>query len=164
MMLIMMMMTTKTMMMWHCVMIVTFCFHFSKLQAFIDEYPFLQYYLSKQRSCILRITREPIAESGFAMVVKKGTPWRSHLSNYILKYKGDGTMEKLNKKWLVSVCAENSDVLPGKVPLGYFGGLIIALVILVGVSLTILIFEHLYRMYHLRLRSALFRKERTWSP
>ena len=140
--------------MWHCVMIVTVCLHFRKLQAFIDEYPFLQYYLSKQRSCILKVTREPIAQSGFVMVVKKGSPWKSHLSNYILKYKGEGTIEKLDKKWVAKVCTEKSDILPGKVPSSYFGGLIITLAIFVSVSLTIRIFEHIYQRYHCKMGTA----------
>ena len=140
--------------MWHCAMIVTVCLHFRKLQAFIDEYPFLQYYLSKQRSCILKVTREPIAQSGFAVVVKKGSPWKSHLSDHILKYKGEGTIEKLDKKWVAKVCTEKSDILPGKVPSSYFGGLIITLAIFVSVSLTILIFEHIYQRYHCKMGTA----------
>ena len=97
------------------------------------------------------------------MAVTKGSPWKNLVSNYILKYREEGKIAELDKKWLAKLCTEESNVSHNELSLVYFGGLMIALAIFVGVSSIILIFEHLYVRSRLKPLISLFRKFTAWN-
>eukprot|EP00112_Aurelia_sp_Birch-Aquarium-sp1_P012003 Seg2519.5 transcript_id=Seg2519.5/GoldUCD/mRNA.D3Y31 product="Glutamate receptor ionotropic NMDA 1" protein_id=Seg2519.5/GoldUCD/D3Y31 len=134
-----------------------------KLQAFIHEYPFLLYFLSKQSKCELKITGQPIGQSGFALAFGKGSTWTDRFSYEILKLKESGALAELDKKWLATTCLEQSNLLmPESLSLEYFGGLVLVVAISFGAMFLMLPLEYAYRKYPRRPITAMINTYSIW--
>ncbi len=123
---------------------------YSKLDAFITEYPVAKYYAAKQGDCGLRIFKTDNGKSSWAVAVKKGWSWKYLVSQRILQYRENGFFIVLHKKWMSTYCgtgSSNSTSTLSRVPIEYFGGLIVVLVGMVFVSLFLLLMENGYNRY-----------------
>eukprot|EP00794_Sanderia_malayensis_P015932 gene15932-17533_t len=121
-----------------------------ELQAFIHEYPFLLYFLSKQSECLLKITGQPIGQSGFGLAMQKQSLWRDRFSYEIVRLKEQGVLDDLDKKWLSSGCSDQSgnSFTPQAFSLKYFGGLVLVVSIAFCALLFMLPLEHAFHRYH----------------
>ena len=135
------------------------------LQAFIHEYPFLLYFISRQQTCQLQITGEPIGQSGFAVALKKGAAWTERLSNEILTLKETGQLKDLDTKWLATTCLEKASTKfsPASLSLEYFGGLVLFVAITFVSMFLLLPLEYAYRRYPRKSIDALARKVSSWN-
>ena len=120
-----------------------------QLQAFVHEYPFLRYYISKQRDCKLQLVGAPVAQASFGVAVRKGSSWKYRLSQSILKYKEGNKLTKLEAKWLTGACQLNTtSTTLESLQFTYFGGLYLILVTALGLSVFLLGLEHCCSRYH----------------
>lgn len=123
---------------------------FRELQAFIHEYPFLLYFLSKQSECVLKITGEPLGQSGFGIAMQKGSIWNDRFSYEILALKESRVLDEVDARWLARTCFEQASnlVAPDGLSLEYFGGLVLTVAIAFVALFFMLPLEFAYRRYH----------------
>eukprot|EP00794_Sanderia_malayensis_P016058 gene16058-17681_t len=124
-----------------------------KIQGFISDKAFLQYYVMKQRKCVLQIVDLPFDHISYGIALQKGSRWKSLLSNAIRKYKDNGDMLRLDKKWLSGACSSGNKTLQSKsYSAQHFSGLFVILLAASAFVLLILGCEHAY--YRLDYRGA----------
>ena len=121
------------------------------------------YFLSKQSKCELKITGQPIGQSGFALAFGKGSSWTDRFSYEILRLKEAGALTELDKKWLAATCLEQSSLLmPESLSLEYFGGLVLVVAISFGAMFLMLPLEYAYRKYPRRPINAMIDTYSVW--
>ena len=108
---------------------VYFCYVDRELKAFIAEYPILQYLVSQQKNCLLRVIKTNRGKASWNIAFQKNSPWKDIISKKILEYKEKGQLDDIMKKWIKSKCITQKAVNPTsqKYRIAHFSGLIIVL-------------------------------------
>jgi len=114
-----------------------------ELQAFIAEYPVLQYHVSQQKDCLLRAIKTSNGQSSWNVAFRKNSPWKNMISKKILEYKEKGLLDDIITRWIKSKCVTQNAVNPTsqKYRIAHFSGLIILLACTVIFSVIVLLFE-----------------------
>lgn len=103
---------------------------FSKLHAYITEYPTTKYHASKQQGCPLRIMNSNKAgRSTYSVFFRKGSQWNHLISKTILSYKEKSVFVAFHNRWIKDTCsvdAKKTDILE-RFNINAFGGLLIIL-------------------------------------
>ena len=116
---------------------------FSELQAILAEYEGLRYYLSKDKTCKMRVVRDKMFQVGLAFGIKKDLSWKSLINQAILNLQEREITTNLRKKWFPPVCqpkffvTENTPLTIIKL-----SGLILLLVLTIVVAFLLLISEN----------------------
>lgn len=84
-----------------------FCF-FRTLDAFFDEYPFLQYNTRKFSGCSLKVHKTSIRKSYYAIVVRKNSDLTGMLSDAIFDLHRQGVLHDLQTQWFSSTCTSKN--------------------------------------------------------
>ena len=116
-----------------------FCL-FRTLDAFFDEYPFLQYNARKYSGCLLKVHKTSIRKSYYAIVVRKNSELTDMISDAIFDLHQQGVLHDLQAQWFSSTCTSKSH---GKIQrtLKSFGYEILLLAASVVLSFIILLLE-----------------------
>ena len=123
--------------------ITTFIILFSELQAILAEYEGLRYYLSKDKTCEMRVVRDKMFQVGLAFGIKKDLSWKSLINQAMLNLQGRESITNLRKKWFHPVCqpkffvTENTPFTIIKL-----SGLIFLLILTIVVAFLLLISEN----------------------
>ena len=114
-----------------------------ELQAFIAEYPVLQYYVSQHKKCLLGTIKTTNGQSSWNVAFKKNSPWKNIVSKKILEYKEKGLFDNIMTKWIQTRCISESAVhlTSQKYTIGHFSGLMILLCCFSILSVILLLFE-----------------------
>ena len=79
-----------------------------KLNAVINDYYILRYYMVQQPDCSIRMVGKVVPDAGYSLAMRKGSPYRNILSELVRKYKYDGTIERLQMKWFSNNCHDQN--------------------------------------------------------
>lgn len=109
-----------------------------ELQAYLNEYPFLKYFIAQLSNCELEIHENSIGQASYGIAVAKDSFIRFDLSRGILYLQEEGILLDLEKKWLSNKCGELP--LQNEFSLVFFtmpllmlvGAIVLALFILLG--------------------------------
>lgn len=125
---------------------ITLCFEISlrELQAYLNEYPFLEYYIAKNSNCELELHENPIGQSPFGIAVAKGSPLRNIISEALLYLQEHGAFHILQTKWLSSKCEDGTINQHSQFSLEFFGTPFLMLTGVIIVTFIILLLEVLY--------------------
>lgn len=115
-------------------------YFFRTLDAFFDEYPFLQYNARKYSGCWLKVHKTSIRKSYYAVVVRKNSELTDLISDAIFDLHQQGVLHDLQAQWFSSTCTSKNH---GKIKrtLKSFGYEIALLAASVVLSFIILLLE-----------------------
>lgn len=124
-------------------------------KAVIADYIGFTYYLSQDRSCMLRVVKDPMFQSGISFGVRRGLSWKILIDQVILNLHEQEIITELRSKWFSEICQPQFFVTT-KTPLTvvWFSGLVFVLVMSIFATLVMLIPENWYFRY---FRQVVFR-------
>ena len=132
---------------WEDFYIVYFIFY-SELDAYLNEGPFLSYYMTKYSTCELQMHDSAVGQTFYGLAVQKGSRLKTPLSNAILHLREDGKLDKLKEKWLYSMCnSKDHSMQPDQFSVIYFAGPFIMVVVVGAISVLIFLVEVLLKRY-----------------
>ncbi len=142
-------------------LLILFC---SKIEGFVNEKPFLQYYISKQRECVLRMAGLSISHVSYGIALQKKSPWLHMIATSILKFQDSGKLLEIDKKWLSGGCSSNGNlsIHHESYSSQHFSGLFVILLTASVIAFVILVLEHLYHRYHERVLNPLETHVKKW--
>ncbi|XP_057317108.1 glutamate receptor ionotropic, NMDA 2B-like isoform X2 [Hydractinia symbiolongicarpus] len=117
------------------------------LDALIDDYQFLYYYLSRDSTCQIRLVRDALLETGLAFGIKRGQSLKLLLDAIVLKHVEQETLVQLQKKWFPSICQPSLAMENHKLSINHFGGLIMLLISTAFSAVLLLYPERIYYKY-----------------
>ncbi|XP_066933067.1 glutamate receptor ionotropic, NMDA 2B-like [Clytia hemisphaerica] len=120
-----------------------------KLDAFLYDYDFLVWYVSRDRQCELKVRKDTLITSGLGFAFRKDFKWWSNFNQAVLRYRENDELQNIHSKWFFNGGCNNDGPETPKIRLGinHFGGLILLLIGCVVVSFPLLLPEHLYFRY-----------------
>ena len=83
-------------------------------------------------------------ETEIAFAIRKGFPLTELLSNLLYRLKSDGVIDEILKKWLYVPNCSTYQSEEQRFPWFYFGGILLAMVVCVGVSVVVSLMENFY--------------------
>ena len=123
------------------------CFH-RTIQAFIGDYKFLSWHVSRDTNCELRSIKDSIPASGFGFVMNKKSAWTKYIDASILKRREGEQLIDIQKKWLGKVCKPTQFTSTKKqLGINHFGGIVILLAGTLVMCFPLLLPEYLYYKY-----------------
>uniref|UniRef100_A0A7M5V1T0 Uncharacterized protein n=2 Tax=Clytia hemisphaerica TaxID=252671 RepID=A0A7M5V1T0_9CNID len=118
------------------------------LEAFIDDYKFLYWYVSNDQSCELRVVQDALMKGGYGFAMNKDFIHAANVNQAIIKYTGSHELNVLFNKWFRNACS-SAQSTPVMVRLGinHFGGLFLLLCTTIAACFPLLLPEHWYAKY-----------------
>ena len=118
------------------------------MEAFLDDYHFLYWYVSNDKSCELRVQSDTLMQGGYGFPMNKDLVHASNINQAIIKLSGSDDISVLYNKWFSNACRDTMNS-PKMVQLGinHFGGLFLLLCTTVLVCFPLLVPEHWYDRY-----------------
>ena len=103
---------------------------FRDLDALLDDHQFLEWYVSQDNTCDMRLYKDQLMQSGYGIGLRKGHFLRHNIDQQILQYREAGLISQMYDKWTHSLCQDN--IFANKITQtspAHFGGLFIILCI-----------------------------------
>ncbi|XP_066913218.1 glutamate receptor ionotropic, NMDA 3B-like [Clytia hemisphaerica] len=118
------------------------------LQASFSDFAFLHFYLSKDRSCQLKLVKDKLYSFGLGFPMAKDFPYRELINQGILKFTSKDMIAELQAKWFDNICQPNFFVTSNtQLSIKFFGGLVFILAMTIIGALLFLYPEHLWWKY-----------------
>lgn len=90
--------------------------------AYIDDIPLLNYQVSKQTKCNLKIVGDPFFSSGYGIGLQKNSTWNTRISLLITSLVREGFITNLQSKWIPTACGDSQQVSIDKMGVNDIGG------------------------------------------
>ena len=103
-------------------LIQTYLHIYREWTAYIDDLPELEYLVSKQTDCKLKIVGDPFFFSGYGIALQKNSTWNARLSLAITKLVRDGFIQQLESKWMPLACGDSVTPSIDKMGINDIGG------------------------------------------
>lgn len=120
----------------------------------MEDKPYLEYLISMQMNCSLRLVGKPFGVSGYGIALPKNSPLTTSISQAILALQEKNVLSRLWNKWAVRKCVNREEfhILPESMTLDNVSGLFIVLASAVVVSGILVAIEnvalHFRKRYH----------------
>ena len=121
------------------------------LHAIILEKMALEFGWKDSHYCNIKVVEE-IYERSAAFALKKGSPWNGAISSLIRKYRDDGLMDEMKRKYMASKCTTTRKSHLKQFGILYLSGACIFVVLGVALSSVFFVMEHVIDSFVKRCR------------
>ena len=124
--------------------------------AYVEDKPYLEYLVSIQMNCSLRLVGKPFGVSGYGIALPKNSPLTARISETILDLQDKNVLSQLWRKWAVRKCVnrEEFQILPESMALNSVSGLFVVVACAIVFSGILVAVENAAWYLHTRYRDS----------